>query len=1550
MVLEEHKTSEHNSAFDAQQQQQQQQQDLSAAQKKMSLASKLRKQRRIRASGSKSPVPNETPLPSTSKSPVPRREQNQEESLVAPASLTSSSSRKSESRNHHQNAASEGHSNQNNDNDNSSSSNAPKKAASSSSMGSSILHNKRRAMNLAKSRRSGASSSNSTAATSVKKDEAPPASYSPYSRTKPAVTTNANSNVVADPNQEPSSSSSVVHHTNSNDHDVSPVPSAVESELEAQPEQPPEPHRAAAEERPYENPEVVPWDAEEPSESEIPAPPSFHPNSSNSVVAMPLPVVDDSDRFSQVSLGRSVVSNGVVDYDESIMNLARLDNFRSKTNQTRASQSKARQESSYNPSAAADTNAVPKQISAQVSESVPSSASKAVRQWNPPASAAASSSTSNSRMTAKQSWRARSPSPVVKDRGLVEQQPVVSSAKKFSRQPSWIKKNNAAPAEEHPEEAPASPTPSQGQYSRPGSPARSVFSSTSRPTSPLLNMPKFSGARSDIGVSHSYSAALPMMPMPSASTAAAASASSATRSWRASSPVVTKRSLSLVPPVCPGSPTPSNVSEVESTLDSNNINNDVPKAKAWSAKKQQPAPAWAKRSMSSGALSSPKHLSTTSPRKQSSVNNKNKSWMSSPVPPTVSSPRRHSAASPAPSWVKPPKTEQSAAAAEKPPSIPTAKSWAANKQTPAWMKKAQGGEEQPMEKPPSSAKKSWSAKKAPSWTQQQQANSNESEKAATPSPRRNSIPSWMKPGHPTANATEHQNGEKTIVGSPQLKKEKFASVSSPQTPSWKARTSSSPGETKRSPSPRAQSWKPASPTAGGGPSSARKNRHSIAGASASASINCQRSPSPGVAQLQEQIFVTKLGVVGDSQKKALPRRAVKGPSSPSPQVKQLQKIIFSPDKGGTGDSEERTSPAAGWWKRIPNAPEVKTSNSSETKFESSSSVGGGEECTDVPPSPTRKSEPASFPSQTQKAWKSPKAQAAPGTPTWLQDVAAFHSGNTPKNLPSQPPVWQDEAPNAVDTSEAETRSMDVLSASPKSEKVPMDEEQSETKMSTPTSTTSRDDSSSQQEDTKSLIQMAADSVLVIDYEQAMQRAGMDSRESDDGEDESADGNSDDDALPSDLPLEFQKALTFEDKRESEFNAQPLAAEADVLPASEEPVSTDDVNAVVSNYEIPLEADQPHTQASVPTSSPKEISETGPPQQEIAAAQAPSVQPQVEEARSQSAPQETPVPEQAAFQDDMQSGAENIAVHSGGPTESHSNKVEYDENGFPVSGGNDASATFAQDDFAADAFGSQPWTENPGDEKKEDETNKILQYWAPEVNAMNDSSEWADRDPGLDSIAMASPEPKTTEKVLATAERVLKKWEDSPLVQVNTPEEHNHHVSPTNLAGNEGWGNNTQSPHHSPGKQQTSDDAMWSVDQFTAVQATEGMPPPQKTQNDGTWGTPQPPKAHREPTAMAPDPMWGSVEVADAAWGVPQPDPFSPPQFDMPAPTPNKDDISSGDVFDPFGSEEDELFSDPTESIDPFAAPSSFVPTYSHEGIPLRPVSQEELDGHDLQMI
>lgn len=866
-----------------------------------------------------------------------------------------------------------------------------------------------------------------------------------------------------------------------------------------------------------------------------------------------------------------------------------------------------------------------------------------------------------------------------------------------------------------------------------------------------------------------------------------------------------------------------------------------------------------------------------------------------------------------------------------------------------------------MEKPPSSAKKSWSAKKAPVWKQQQQAhNSTESEKAATPSPRRNSIPSWMKPGHPAANTTEQQNSEKTIVGSPQFKKEKFASVSSPQTPSWKARTSSSPRETKRSPSPRAQSWKPTSPTVGSGPSSARKNRHSVAGASTG--INCQRSPSPGVAQLQEQIFVTKLGVVGDSQKKTKPLRAVKGPSSPSPQVKQLQKIIFSPDKGGTGDSEERTSPAAGWWKRIPNAPEVKTSNSSEMpawKFENTSPGGGGEEYTDVSPSPTMMSEPASFPSQCQKAWKSPKAQAVPvlpGTPTWLQDVAAFHSGNTPKNLPSQPPVSRDEASTTADTSESETRSLNAPSVSLKSPKLQMDDEQSETKMLTPTSTTSRDDSSTQQEDTKSLIQMAADSVLVIDYEQAMQRVGMESRESD-GEDESAAGNSDGDALPSDLPLEFQKALTFDDKRESEVNAQPVSAEAEVLPASEEPVSTEDVNAAVSSEETNgteflLEADQPHTRTSVPTLT-REISEAVSSQQEASDFHTPPMQPQVEEppqveeARSHSVPQISPVPEQAAFQDDKQRVEENFAMHNDGPNQSHSNEVEYDENGFPVSGGNDVSATFAQDDFAADAFGSQPWTENPGDEKKEDETNKILQYWAPEVNAMNDSSEWADRDPGLDSIAMASPEPKTTQKVLATAEKVLKQWENCPLVHVNAPED-NHHVSPSNLAGDEGWGNSAQIPHPSPGKQQTSDDAMWSVDQFTAVQATEAMPPPQQPQDDGAWGTPQPPEAQREPTAMAPDPMWGSVQAADAAWGVPQPDPFSPPQFDMPAP--NNDEARSGDVFDPFGSEEDELFSDPTESVDPFPAPQSFVPAYSHEGIPLRPVSQEELDGHDLQMI
>ena len=1590
--------------------------------KKMSLATKLKKQRRIRQSGSTSPVPNEQ-RPSASKSPV----RDTVTRTTNAASTNMSNNNNSHSQRAEESKAVASTSTHASDN------NAPKKAASSStgsSVGASLLHNKRRAMQLAKNRRSqdpkpvvdmsaknedneeeeegndanAAPAShhinNSSSSKSSGKASAADA-YAPYYRKTPA-----SKPVLAEPKPAPSASEASL--ASSNDHDVTPVPSAESEESEARSSY--STHSKVAQSRPmdhHNHEEVVPWDLDE-GPTETPAAPR---SNNSSVVAMPLPV-DDSDRFSQVSLGRSVVSNGVVDYDESIMNLARLDNFRSKTNQTRASQSKANYESQYpgRCSSPAPAAAVPSQISAQVEDShhqvhaMPSSAAKAAasRQWNPVGGG--ETNTSTAAPAPKPSWRARSPSPVVKD--TVTEQPAVTASTagrgKFSRQPSWMKRNNA----QEQDEAPASPTPSNAN-SRPVSPARSTFSTASyrhdsRPTSPFLNMPKFSSSRSDIGVNHVSS-----LPMPSTA-----------RSWKAS-PVVKKPTFSgqvPVPPrqedVCPVSPSPSHVSDVESAPGGASAN--VPKAKAWSAKKQALAPVWARRSSSSGALEPQQQAPASSPKRQSI----NKSWMkptnseaketpqkitASPAPmprhfsqsPSIpkpvttsgtrqmpvaddaekeiapSSPRRRSA-SPAPSWVK--SRQEAEPAAEKPPSVPTTKSWAANKQTPAWMKKAPGAEEQ-MEKPPVpvSAKKSWSAKKTtPSWMQEQ-ANS-ESDKVSTPSPRRNSAPSWMKPGH--ANSSGHH--EK----SPQLSKEKLVAVASPQTPAWKARTSS-PGDQKQSPSQRSQSWKPASPplcvdkSTVGGPPSTRKARHSLGGPAA-AVIKTQRSPSPSVAQLQEQIFVTKLGVGSASQKNSVPRRATKGPSSPSPQVKELQKIIFSPDKG-KGEQEEKTSPAAGWWKRIPNAPEVQPENceSPSWKHETSSTCG---EYTDVSPSPTMMSEP---PLTSQKCWKPPQQGSInPGTPSWLRDVASFHSASSPK-LPSQPPVWQ-EAPEEPASGDLDDRSS-APRASPISHK-PVDEESSELKVMTPTSTTSRDDSSSAQpEDTKSLIQMAADSVLVIDYEQAMQRAVVDSKSDD--EDESV-GNSADDALPSELPLEFQKALTFEDKREEEADAYSVSDEEEDLPTSEDAEIAQDVSFTGPGEEAfgnelhQCSVDvKPHTSAR--SSSPKECSQPDPqdqPQNEVPGPLAPM---QLEStkrldfdepcefgAASESVPQDrvgssvAPFPNQESRPDEIKQMEEDAATQNDRstsfcPSDTNLSGIEYDENGFPCGPvGNGAEASFGHDDFHADAFhddafGSEPWAAGLGDEKK-DEVAEVLQYWAPEVDALNDSSEWANRDPGLDSIAtqMNSPEPVATEKVIATAERVLRKWSDSPQLEANipggnylAPDDGRVNISRSSLS------NGSQSP------EKQASDAMWDVDQFAGQSAEQkqhpGSPPPQ-VHDDGAWGSPRLP----QPTVMA-DPMWGSEQAIDATWGLsPQPDPFSAPNhFDAPA----TNERPRGDVFDPFGDEEDELtnfhtgklFAEPTESfvaVDSFAPPT-FAPQYSHEDIPLKPVSQEEMDGHyDLQMI
>ncbi|CAB9523675.1 expressed unknown protein [Seminavis robusta] len=929
---------------------------------------------------------------------------------------------------------------------------------------------------------------------------------------------------------------------------------------------------------------------------------------------------DMDDRRSQVSTGRSVISNGVVDYDESIMSLARLDNFRSKANQE-----KANKQTVYPGMSGGNGN-----INSQETQSsecasltdVPTSAKAASKQWKSPGR---DQRPSPARAA---SWKGRSVT-ANKTETTTSFGTKQNRGQSFGRQqPPWMKSPNAKAPELL---VGASPTPSLASSAQPVSPARSAYSSASRfdrPSSPFLAVPKFNSSRSDVGVEH---VSLPMkVRQPSVKSWKPTSAKKTTFAPNGSAPASSSheeiRPGSPTPtwPVdqesCPNSPTQSATSS-EADLASAG---GVPKARKWSAKKQTPS--WMKRAPSPTIPMqtqnlilpmSPKRGSDSAWKKASANESKDlqepkpiathaskakhfsSTLPSIPKPSNATSkqvpgiemddrerfrqavsPRRHSASPGHPSWVKPQTSESEGSEQPKPvtsPSFPTTKTWAVNKQTPAWMKKVKGNEE-PAEKPPPPVPttKVWSSKKhTPAWMKPD----TESDAAPTPSPRRSSTPSWMKPMQPSMSGSPPVTAKDNVVsGSPQTpanrNKQGSEAVKSSETPPSPARntanktwrsTTPAVGEPRPNPSPRSQSWKPQQvPANVEKPPATRKIRHSIGGGEAPKLgpsgniVISKRSPSPSVAQLQEQIFVTKLGVSGDSaeQRRGLKPKPQKGPTSPSPQVKQLQQIIFSPDKKKEMDLQAKSN-AAGWWKRVPNAPEVQLEQcEAPTWKHEGSNASASEEQSDVSPSPTMSSDPA----PKKGVWKKPTTLNH-AAPSWLKDVAAFHENSPKAKLPSQPPVYQQPQQEQLPKPSTPTRPPtptdarpkmpgspmtrkpdDVphlahspmnrkhvavnerLSGSPMSHKLP-DEGSADLMIVSSTSTTSRNDVVVQQEDTKSLIQMAADSVLIADYEQAMQRAVVTSKSEE--EDESV-GNNGINTLPNELPLEFQKALTEEE--------------------------------------------------------------------------------------------------------------------------------------------------------------------------------------------------------------------------------------------------------------------------------------------------------------------------------------------------------------------------------------------------------------------------------------
>jgi hypothetical protein len=852
------------------------------------------------------------------------------------------------------------------------------------------------------------------------------------------------------------------------------------------------------------------------------------------------------------------------------------------------------------------------------------------------------------------------------------------------------------------------------------------------------------------------------------------------------------------------------------------------------------------------------------------------------------------------------------------------------------------------------------------------------------------------------------------------------------------------GETKPTPSPRSQSWKPRSqplPTADK-TSALTKNRNSIGAgvtkvAPAVNFVKKQRSPSPSVAQLQEQIFVTKLGVSGDSTEQRAPKPPQKGPTSPSPQVKQLQQIIFSPEKckGAEQADQPGKSPAAGWWKRVPNAPEIQAEHTENPGWKhegSSASVCGNE--LEVSPSPTMCSEPL----PTKNAWKKPITETSPGAPTWLIDVAAFHSNSPRAKRPSHPPVWQPQQQKVPQARKPSTpQVVEARHQSAHASRKFYDEGSSELMVADSTSTTSKNDVCVYQEDSKSLIQMAADSVLISDYEQAMQRVVVDSRSDDDDE---SNGNSAGNTLPSELPLEFQKALTLEEDaerkqkpdqidaievamaaeceepKEQESEAQSVQNEnendqEDELSFEEEsdacaPALEDSVCKLPSHYHVDnvpaqiastvcnqSEQQGPDSASGVIFSDPTsygaivtdDIAKNKPNITDRAKAllgwtDTRFAQPKYEAMQDE---ERNAVEDQDRLQNEaertivtsptLSEGSDAMAYHqpdessdqhdeNGFPHEQHELASPYepnengfpceqDENGFPYEQDENGflfsplvdesiPSAFGASDFHTDGFGNQDWIHESSDEKKD--ASELLQYWEPQIDSLNASSEWVTRDPGLDSVPMTSPGPVTVtaENVILTAQKMLTKFSNPDPLEL----EQYHLYS---IAREEGadhpvdrWVEQSRS-YNVPSSHITSAD-MWDLQAPPAPAAEEYAPSPtqrlmQHLPDEAAWRSPdRRMSGHNmmphEPVAMA-DPMWGSAQTIEVTWGSPaQPDPFSTdPQFDdiIPGKRPQ------GDAFDPFGDEDDaftsfhhseRLFSEPEfVAVDSFSPPPAFAP-------------------------
>jgi len=752
--------------------------------------------------------------------------------------------------------------------------------------------------------------------------------------------------------------------------------------------------------------------------------------------------------------------------------------------------------------------------------------------------------------------------------------------------------------------------------------------------------------------------------------------------------------------------------------------------------------------------------------------------------------------------------------------------------------------------------------------------------------------------------------------------------------------------------------------------------------------------------------VEKLGV---AEKRTSEVLRAKGPSAPSPQVKQLQEKIFSPEKSKNSEQEERTvSPAAGWWKRVPNAPEIQSENceAPDWKHEGCSS-----EESEISPSPTASSEP-----ESQKPWKPSQPQdPGPGAPTWLKDIAAFHSSSSPTKLPSQPPIWQqpiEPPPRPAMPSKL------------------VDEGSADLMIMSSTSTTSRDDLKVHQEDTKSLTQMAADSVLIADYEQAMQRVILESKSEDDDDSvgNSAGNSAANNTLPTELPMEFQKALTVEENEEmceeqrcespEQRNDTVQEEQVDTftqnvsdhsLPEEKEQGDRDATNASIDNYEIEVDngdCDEESPIFSIPT-SPEETAEPSPKgspthglnekaqlpekvspiRKELQLSKSDQVmdkstsRPKISDrakallgwATGRGSPKkdkgshDTPedisneqVCDDLAQNEEMWHDNVQEIVHDVNASFDQVNasfdqlcgSFVQDENGFlcaPVAAGSDF----------VDAFGSQPWTDTTGDEKK-DASDDLMQFWPTAMDIMNDSAEWMNRDPGLDSVAINSPEPVTTEKLVASAESMLQKWGH------HVGENHLQDAHPRQLHTIEGivaeddpavdeWVDRS-SISQSKDIQRDSDD-MWDSHGFSNQepvvvnsQARDAKP----RSDESAWEVPPPTRevppptqsplvethlTHQQNEVTAADPMWDPAHAVDATWGVvpSEPDPFSTSacHFNKMMATPLEDQKPRGDAFDPFGEDDDnfndfaaeKLFSEPPEAFDSFSPPA-FAPKYA----------------------